>query len=183
MFSGFAVTVVKHFLVFLTSLCQHYLSFQSPSMADLSEWPSRIPVSFHSYPSFHPPSQIHFLPSVKLTSKTKWMSSPSIQNDQICSVGQKGLGAQSLTRICRGEVEQSGPLWPHVYLWMTEPWCKALEQCCYTEGLIFRWAGRWRWWWWRWWSRWWWWGERFIPHCWGLVQSVVRGLGGVTLCM
>lgn len=48
----------------------------------------------------------------------------------------------------------------------------ASEQCCHTAGLILIWEG---WWWWRWW------GGQLIPHCWGLVQSVARGLSGYRL--
>lgn len=41
---------------------------------------------FTHTPLIQPPSQTHFLPFATLTPRKKWIASPSIQNDQICSV-------------------------------------------------------------------------------------------------
>lgn len=41
---------------------------------------------FTHTPLIQPPSQTHFLPCATLTPRKKWIASPSIQNDQICSV-------------------------------------------------------------------------------------------------
>lgn len=122
---------------------------------------------------------------LKMNSSPIWLpavfkpNSP-IQHVQIVSVSSslhrlvkldRDFGAQSLTRVCRGELEQCSLLWTppcsYIYEWLGLGGEKLQNNDATLKGWFLYGRG-------------WWWRRRgqFILKRWGLVQRVARGLAG-----
>lgn len=78
---------------------------------------------------FKPNSPIQHVQIVSVSSSLHWL----VKLD-------RDFGAQSLTRVCHGELEQCSLLWTppcsYIYEWLGLGG-KVAEQWCHTEGLIF----------------------------------------------